>query len=157
MPDKIRLAPSDAVIGDTMAYEEEGEIGYWKINGFASWDIEAARSGGYDVYMLASCGENQGGTGCIETPCGSYEFTVYETASFSNYHYICCKGVRLREGKQKFKIQPVRLKQIFFMALREVIILPEGAAFDKPTLAVDIPRRRAALSKGMHKMYASKG
>ena len=29
-------------------------------------------------------------------------------------------------------------------------------AFDKPTLAVDIPRRRAALSKGMHKMYEGK-
>lgn len=156
MSEKIILAPLDAVIGDIMAYEEEGEIGYWKINGFASWEIEPAHGGTYDVYMLASCGENQGGTGRIQTPCGSYDFTVYETASFSNYHYICCKGVQFCEGKQEIKILPVKLKQLFFMALREAVILPAGTTFDKPVLSADIPRRRTVPAEDMHKIYQGK-
>ena len=156
MNNALKLKLLDAKIGDIMIFEEEGEIGYWKVNGFASWELDISTEGLFDVYMLASVGENQGGDGVIETPLGSYAFKAYETESFSNYKYICVKNVGLTSGRQEIKIKPTVLKHLFFMNLKEVIILPAGASFDKEILTHDIKRKPVLPADKMLLCYKDK-
>ena len=156
MENALKLEMLDAKIGDIMIFEEEGEIGYWKVNGFAAWEIDIEKGGFYDIYMLVSAGENQGGDGVIKTPAGEVKFRVYETASFSCYKYICVKNVEFVSGRQEMKILPTALKHLFFMNLKEVIVLPSGTSSDKEILTYDIKRKPVEVSDEMLPCYKGK-
>lgn len=149
----IKLMPFLAKIGDIMVFEEEGEIGYWKKDGYAKWEINIENSGEYDIYMNASCDENQGGEGILKTADKDYEFTVYPTGSFSDFYYICLKKVYLKKGRQDITILPSKMRQLFFMNLKEVLILPHGAQFCGEIIKSEKKRKRPSISDKVLEVY----
>ncbi|MBI4603943.1 MAG: sulfatase-like hydrolase/transferase [Planctomycetes bacterium] len=126
----IRLHARDArVHGDTLRYEPEpwkDTLGYWiKAGDWASWEVDVARAGRYEVEVLQGCGEGSGGAEvAVEVAGGSLAFTVQETGHFQRFVQRTIGAVELPAGKATLAVRPRSKPGPAVMDLRRVVLRP---------------------------------
>lgn len=124
-------------IGDKIRYEPQtfkNTVGYWAgTQDTATWSINVAKPGKFNVAILQGCGAGNGGsTGEItlsqgvtaDQPSAKLEFEVLETGHFQNFVWRHLGEISLSEaGDFQLRISPKVIKRAALMDVRAVHLI----------------------------------
>ena len=124
-------------MGDKIRYEPQtikNTVGYWAgMQNSASWTLNVAKAGKFNVEILQGCGAGNGGSTAEITlspvaskdkPAAQVEFEVLETGHFQNFVWRHLGEINLTEaGDYQLRISPKNIKRAALMDVRAVHLI----------------------------------
>lgn len=123
----IQLTAANSEIrGPQLIYEPQfGNLGFWSSeNDSATWTVELAEGGDYDVVLDYACHDDSAGNHyCLESPGGVLRGEVAGTGQWSDYHQATVGRLRLPAGANRWTMRsqgPIEGALIDLRAIRLV-------------------------------------
>jgi len=123
--------------GDKIRYEPQtikNTVGYWAgMQNSASWTLNVAKPGKFNVEILQGCGAGNGGStaeitlqpvASADKPAAQIEFEVLETGHFQNFLWRHLGEINVAvAGDYKLQISPKNIKRGALMDVRAVHLI----------------------------------
>lgn len=123
--------------GDKIRYEPQtikNTVGYWAgMQNTASWSMNVAKPGKFNVAVLQGCGAGNGGStaeiallpaAAIDKPAANIEFEVLETGHFQNFVWRHLGEINVADsGDYQLRISPKNIKRGALMDVRAVHLI----------------------------------
>jgi arylsulfatase A len=131
-PDGTLILPAHEVTthGKNLQYEppaHKNTVGYWTLpSDWASWEVELARPGRYEVELLQGCGTGSGGSE-VEVSLGEarFQFVVVETGGFQKFLPRKVGILKVPQaGRATFALKPQKKPGAAVMDVRQVTLRP---------------------------------
>ena len=124
-------------MGDKIRYEPQtikNTVGYWAgMQNSASWTLNVAKPGKFNVEILQGCGAGNGGSTAeitlspvvaADKPAAQVEFEVLETGHFQNFVWRHLGEISVAEaGDYQLRISPKNIKRAALMDVRAVHLI----------------------------------
>ena len=126
-----------STVGDKIRYEPQphkNTVGYWAgMQNSASWTLNVAKPGRFNVAILQGCGAGNGGStaeialtpaGAADKPTAQIAFEILETGHFQNFVWRHLGEINVTDaGDYQLRISPKNIKHVALMDVRAVHLL----------------------------------